>query len=154
MRQLLADFVRNHSSNLAIFGTAALRGIGYIPIHDPLCRNHVAEIRHIHFGDVSKLNVGKSGDVPRLMAAQVTADLAHGFHRFRVDFVARLDARLQTSTPRLADIFNSASAIGLRLAFLTQTNRIFNGSRLPLSQRAPRIRPVLLRVPIDLRTPG
>src|SRR5437764_5369593 len=32
---------------------------------------------------------------------------------------------LQTSTPRFTDIFNSASAIGLRLEFLMQTNRIF-----------------------------
>src|SRR5205809_4931351 len=32
---------------------------------------------------------------------------------------------LQTCMPRLADIFNSASAIGLRLEFLTQTKRTF-----------------------------
>src|SRR5437660_3943497 len=32
---------------------------------------------------------------------------------------------LQTCMPRLADIFNMASAIGLRLAFLMQTKSIF-----------------------------
>jgi hypothetical protein len=37
---------------------------------------------------------------------------------------------LQTCMPRLADIFNSASAIGLRLAFLMQTKRIFISASL------------------------
>ena len=34
-------------------------------------------------------------------------------------------AARQIFTPRLADIFSSASAIGLRLEFLTQMNRTF-----------------------------
>src|SRR5438128_2245734 len=36
-----------------------------------------------------------------------------------------LMSALQTCMPRLADIFNMASAIGLRLAFLMQTKSIF-----------------------------
>src|SRR5438552_9672336 len=43
---------------------------------------------------------------------------------------------LQASTPRLADIFNSASAIGLRLEFLTQTNRTFMWHRLKIFRGA------------------
>ena len=53
-----------------------------------------------------------------------------GFHGVRFNFMRHLHQAATLDevialTPRLADIFTSASAIGLRLEFLTQTNRTF-----------------------------
>ena len=92
MRQLRADFVRNHLPGLAIFCYATLCGIGYVPVRDPLRRDHVTELWHIHLRYIIEFDVRKSGDVFRLMAAEVAADLAHGFHSLLVDFLTGLNA--------------------------------------------------------------
>src|SRR5438093_7510617 len=93
VRQLRADFVRDHLPDLTVFRDATLCGIGYIPARDPLRRDHVAELRHIHLRYILEFDVRKCRDVFRLMAAEVVADLTHGFHRLLIDFFARLHAR-------------------------------------------------------------
>ena len=59
MRQLRADFVCDHLPDLAVFDDAALRGVWYVPVRDPFCPDHVAEIRHVHLGNIIELDVRK-----------------------------------------------------------------------------------------------
>ena len=99
------DFVRDHFPDLAVFHDASLRGIGYVPVDDPLRRDHVAEVRHVHLGDIVELNVRKIRNVPALMTAQVAADLAHGLHSLLVDFLAGLNARAANLDPVLGRHF-------------------------------------------------
>src|SRR5262249_60414798 len=101
------------------------------------------EVRHVHLGDIVELEKAEMCWWP--LKSQPTSRMT--FTACSLTSLLGFMPALQTCVSRLADIFNSAFAIGLRLAFLMQTNRTFNGSPLPSARRAPRIRPVVLRAP-------
>src|SRR5262249_16050557 len=61
LRQLTPDFVGDHFADFPVFRETTLGRIGYAPIHDPLCCHHIAEVRHVHLGDIVELDVRKSG---------------------------------------------------------------------------------------------
>src|SRR4030095_1560291 len=78
--QLRPDFVGDHLANLTVLGDAALCGVGYVPVDDPFRTDHVAQIGHVHLGDIVKLDVRKMRDVPGLMATQIVANLTPRLH--------------------------------------------------------------------------
>ena len=91
-RQFGLDFGHDHLPDLAVLRSTTLSRIGYVPVRDPFRYNHVTEIRHVHLGHVVELDVRKSGNVSGFVAAQIAADLAHGFHRLLVNFLTGFDA--------------------------------------------------------------
>jgi hypothetical protein len=135
-------FVGDHLPDFPVFRSTTLSGIGYIPIRNPLCCHHVTEVRYVHLYDVVELNIRKIGNVPGLCLLKSQPISRMAFTACLLTSLPGLMPALQTCVPRLADIFNSASAIGLRLALLMQANKIFNELRLLLFGRVPRIQPV------------
>src|SRR5438093_11633744 len=56
VRQLRADFVRDHLPDLTVFRDATLFGIGYIPARDALRSDHVDELRHMHLRYINEFD--------------------------------------------------------------------------------------------------
>jgi hypothetical protein len=72
--QFRTDFVRNHLPDRAVLGDAALRGVGYVPVRDPVCCDHLAEIGHVHLYDVVELDVRKMRNVRGFIPTQLVGD--------------------------------------------------------------------------------